>query len=117
MTKDVELRWTQSGKAVISFTVACNRNSDNNGADFINCVAWQKTAEFIQKHFSKGDMILLHGRLQQRNWEDNNGNKRTAHEVVVESVNFCGSKNGGNSQPVSGGTFTELPDDDGDLPF
>lgn len=117
MTKDVELRWTQSGKAVISFTVACNRNGDNNGADFINCVAWQKTAEFIQKHFSKGDMILLHGRLQQRNWEDSNGNKRTAHEVVVESVNFCGSKNGGNSQPVSGSGFTELPDNDDDLPF
>ena len=114
LTRDVELRYTQREKAVAAFTIAVDRGRDN-GADFINCVAWEKTALFIDKYFNKGDMILLDGRLQQRNYEDRDGNKRTAFEVVVSSVNFCGGKakdKPENAQPE----FEEL-DDDGELPF
>lgn len=120
LTKDAEIRYTNSQKAVASFTVAVDRGKDK-GADFINCVAWENTALFIEKYFRKGDMILIEGRLQQRNYEDKDGNKRTLYEVVVGSVNFCGSKSksGEASRDVvsAGQTFTELTDDDGDLPF
>lgn len=120
LTKAAIIRYTKSEKAVASFSVAVDRGRDN-GADFINCVAWENTALFISKYFGKGDMILLEGRLQQRNYEDKDGNKRTLYEVVAGSVNFCGSKSksGEASHDVvsTGQTFTELTDDDGDLPF
>lgn len=114
LTKDVELRYTQTDKAVASFTIACDRGR-NNGTDFINCVAWQQTAEFIHKYFDKGDMILVDGRLQQRNYEDKNGNKRTAFDVVVNNVNFCGGKSKNDSS--TGVVFEELEGDDSELPF
>lgn len=120
LTKDAEIRYTNSQKAVASFTVAVDRGKDK-GADFINCVAWENTALFIEKYFRKGDMILIEGRLQQRNYEDKDGNKRTLYEVVVGSVNFCGSKSksgeASHDDASAGQTFKELTDDDGDLPF
>lgn len=120
LTKDAEIRYTKSEKAVASFSVAVDRGRDN-GADFINCVAWENTALFVDKYFKKGDMILLEGKLHQRNYEDKDGNKRTLYEVVVGSANFCGSKSksgeASHDAVSTGQTFTELTDDDGDLPF
>ena len=96
LTKDPELRYTQSGTAVASFTLAVNRSFANqNGereADFINCVAWQKAAEFVSQYFKKGQQMALEGRLQVRSYDDNNGQRRWVTEVVVEQVEFAGSK-------------------------
>lgn len=115
LTKDIELRWTQSEKAVVSFTLACDRGR-NNETDFIPCVAFGKTAEFIQKHFDKGEMMLADGRLQQRNWEDKNGNKRTSFDVLVNNVNFCVSKSK-SASPSPDVKFEELDVSEDDLPF
>ncbi|WP_195283556.1 single-stranded DNA-binding protein [Harryflintia acetispora] len=141
LTADPELRSTQSGLSVVSFTVAIDRRYSNGGerqADFINCVAWRQTAEFISKYFNKGKLIGVEGSIQTRNYEDKQGNKRTAVEVVVDNASFIGSKaeNGGGSpsytnfdapasqptaQPVSyqSGSvddFQEITSDE-DLPF
>lgn len=90
LTKDVDLRTTQSGKFVTSFTVAVDRMDE--GADFIDCVAWGKTAENMQRYLSKGSKVLVLGRLSKRSYEDRNGNKRTLTEVVAESVEFLDSR-------------------------
>lgn len=97
LVADPELRHTQSGTAVASFRIACNRDyrsKDPNAqnADFINIVAWRQTAEFISRYFTKGSMILVDGRLQVREYNDNAGNRRYSTEVVAESVNFAGSR-------------------------
>ena len=106
LTKDPELRYTQSGTAVASFTLAVNRSFANqNGereADFINCVAWQKAAEFVSQYFKKGQQMALEGRLQVRSYDDNNGQRRWVTEVVTEKVEFVGSK-GGNGNSSSNG--------------
>lgn len=121
LTSDPELRTTQSNKSVTSFTVAVDRRFQKQGeekqTDFIPCVAWQHTAEFITRFFKKGQMIAIVGELQSRNYEDKNGNKRTAFEIIVDQASFCGSKNeSSNGNTVSNDTFTILPDDD-TLPF
>lgn len=118
LTKDAEVRYTQSNKAVASFTVAVDRFGKNSETDFINCVAWEKTATFVENYFHKGDMILVQGRMQSRNYEDKDGHKRTAFEVLVNEVNFCANKTKNNEQAgnVSSTTFTELSDDT-ELPF
>lgn len=97
LTKDPELRRTGSGTAVACFTIACDRDfSGKDGGeketDFIDCVAWRSTAEFLEKYFSKGRMIVVSGRLQKRNYTDKDGNKRYATEVVADSVYFGDSK-------------------------
>ena len=115
LTKDVELRYTNSNKAVGSFTIACDRPGKDKGADFINCVAWEQTAQMIEKWFHKGSEIVLSGRLQSRQYEDKSGSKRTAYEVVVSSVDFCGKRE--DAVTVSAPSFEELDDGDGDLPF
>lgn len=97
LTKDPELRRTGSGTAVASFTIACDRDFSNKESgeketDFIDCVAWRSTAEFLEKYFSKGRMIVVSGRLQKRNYTDKDGNKRYATEVVADSVYFGDSK-------------------------
>ena len=106
LTKDPELRYTQGGTAVASFTLAVNRSFANqNGereADFINCVAWQKAAEFVANYFKKGQQMVLEGRLQVRSYDDNNGQRRWVTEVVTEKVEFVGSK-GGNGNSSSNG--------------
>lgn len=96
LVADPELKHTSSNIAVCSFRIAVDRNiADSSGerkADFIDIVAWRNAAEFVCKYFTKGQMIAVNGRIQTRNYEDKNGNKRTAVEVVAENVNFCGSK-------------------------
>ena len=96
LVADPELRHTQSGTAVCSFRLAVDRNfTDPAGqrpADFISITAWRGTAEFVCKYFEKGQMIAISGRIQTRNYEDKNGEKRAAVEVVAENVSFCGSK-------------------------
>lgn len=129
-----ELRSTGTGVSVASFTIAVERAYAKAGeqrqADFIDCVAWRQTAEFITRYFQKGSMIAVTGNIQTRNYEDKNGNKRKAVEVVVENASFCGSKaesgsTGGYTAPAapapsfasaSESDFEEITEDD-DLPF
>ena len=96
LVADPELRTTTSGKSVTSFCVAVDRSYVRQGeerqTDFINVVAWRKTADFITRYFHKGSMIAVQGSIQTRNYEDKNGNKRTAVEVLAGNVSFCGSK-------------------------
>lgn len=103
ITHDLEVRQTQSGTAVLQFTVAVDRNYSKDGGekqtDFINCVAWRQTAEFIGRYFGKGRMIAVDGRLQSRTYEDKNGTKHYITELIVENANFTGEKSdGGNYQ-------------------
>ena len=119
LTKDVELRYTQTQKPVASFTLAVDRDGRDAGTDFINCVAWNNTATFVDKYFSKGDSAIVSGRLNMRDWEDKNGNKRVSAEVVADNVYFCGGKKNdaqGEKQPQTA-AFGSLEDTDGDLPF
>jgi len=100
LTQEPELRQTPTGLSVVSFGIAVNRRFAKEGqqtADFINCVAWRQQAEFLCKYFHKGNMISLVGSLQSRSWEDNEGKKRTSHEVSVEELYFTGEKANNNS--------------------
>lgn len=121
LTKDVELRYTQSQKPVASFTLAVDRDFGDKQTDFINCVAWNKTAEFVNKYFSKGKMAVVAGRLQMRDWQDKEGNKRIAAEVVAENVYFGESKRNESYDSdldyASKTSFASMADDDEDLPF
>ena len=96
LTRDPELKYTQTGTPVVSFTVACERDFSRNGepreTDFINLVAWRNTAEFIGKYFHKGNMVAVEGRLQARKWEDKYQQKRTDLEILVDNVYFAESK-------------------------
>ena len=96
LVREPELRRTDSGKAVCSFTIACERDFVGKGeereCDFPDCVAWASTGEFVCRNFRKGDMIALSGRLQTRNWTDKNGGKRKSLEINVENVSFCGGR-------------------------
>jgi len=106
-TKDPELRATQSGTSVCSFSLACDRDyKDSNGkkeTDFFDCVAWRKTAEFVSKYFAKGQMALVVGRLQNRDWKDKEGNKRRSTEIVVDNVYFADYKPRDVEPPEYGG--------------
>lgn len=126
LTKDVELRTTQNGKSCAQFGVAVTRRfKDANGnyqADFINCVAWGQTAEFINKHFHKGERIGLAGCIQTRTYDDNNGKKVYVVEVLVEEAEFVENKNGGNApqqKPAPAPSIDDAKDDDimKDMPF
>ena len=97
LTRDPELRHTQAGTAVASFTVAVDRDfkdkeTGERKTDFIDCVAWRSTGEFVDKYFAKGRMAVVEGRLQLRDWTDKEGNKRRSAEVLVSSVYFGDSK-------------------------
>ena len=121
MVRNPELRRTNSGTAVASFTIACDRDfksdSGEREVDFIECVAWRNTAEFVSKYFTKGRMSVVSGRLQTRNWTDKEGNKRKATEIVAESVYFGESKREElQSYAAPQESFAELPDD-GEIPF
>lgn len=113
ITKDIELRRTNNGTSVASFTVAVDRDFDKTKTDFIECVAWKNTAEFAAKYFGKGSKVVLSGSLQMRDWEDKNGSKRRNAEIIVNSIYFADSKNANNAEPQ----FAEVEDDDSDLPF
>lgn len=99
ITKDLELKTTQSGLSVTSFSIGVRRDKENT--DFIDCVAWRQTAENICKYFNKGDKIAITGRLQTRQYEDRNGNKRKAVEVVVNAFDFCNGKSNGEPAKTS----------------
>ena len=127
MTADAELRTTTSGTSVTQFTMAVDRDYVKSGeerqTDFINVVVWGKTADFVTTYFHKGDMIAVVGSIQVRNYEDKNGNKRYATEVIADKVSFCGGKT--ERKPAEQPTFTVLPDnanpfgddEDSGLPF
>ena len=136
LTYEPELRITPSGVSVLRFQVACDRNYQRQGterqADFIDCVAWRQTAEFISRYFHKGSMIAVEGSIQTSNYTDKNGNKRILVEVVANNVSFCGSRSETGtgavpeqaySQPApsyssaDNSDFEEIVDDDDDLPF
>lgn len=129
LVRDPEVRYTQSNQpmAIARFTLAVNRRFKRQGeqdADFIPCVAFGKQGEFAEKYFRKGQMVSVVGRLQVRNWDDNNGNKRITTEVVVEEQYFAEKKsNTENSQKREndgiGEGFYPIDDDvkDDDLPF
>lgn len=120
MTRDPELRRTESGIAVASFTLACERDYAPQGgekeADFINVVCWRSTAEFVDKYFSKGRMAVVSGRLQIRDWTDKEGNKRRSAEILADRVYFGDAKRDGDAQD-SKSDFTEVQGDEDDLPF
>ena len=145
LTRDPELRSTQTGVPVVSFRLAVDRDfgSRDGGekqTDFIDITAWRNTAEFVNKYFTKGRMAIVSGRLQVREWTDRDGNKRTTPEVVADNVYFGDSKRDGGdnanyrpAEPYRGGSnaaavpsgyepktissFVELEDGDGELPF
>ena len=147
LTRDPELRRTGSGIAVASFTVAVDRDfggrdGGEKETDFIDCVAWRQTGEFVSKYFTKGRMIVVSGRLQIRSWNDKDGNKRRTAEVVADNCYFGDSKREGDSGSAFGGNnfanaysapagfggysapagnpasdFAMLEDDDAQLPF
>lgn len=121
------LKTTTSGASFVSFAVAVPRKYAAKGeerqVDFVNCVAWKSTAVFIERYFSKGDMIALEATLQSRKYTDQAGNKRTAWEAVIDSAEFCGSgKNGAAPSPAEENTTDDFAEavellDDEDLPF
>ena len=147
LTRDPELRRTGSGIAVASFTVAVDRDfggrdGGEKETDFIDCVAWRQTGEFVSKYFTKGRMIVVSGRLQIRSWTDKDGNKRRTAEVVADNCYFGDSKRDGDGGSAFGGNnfanaysapagfggysapagnpasdFAMLEDDDAQLPF
>lgn len=134
LTFEPELRTTPSGVSVLRFQVACDRSFQRAGAerqaDFIDCVAWRQTAEFVSRYFHKGSMIAVEGTLQTSNFTDKNGQNRKQVEVVANNVSFCGGKNESNqgaqnpafAQPApsyasaDSSDFEEIVDED-DLPF
>ena len=113
LTREPELRTTNNGKPVASFALACDRDFNREEVDFINCTAWNSTAEFVTKYFHKGQLVIVSGRLQNRNWTDKDGNKRTAAEVVCDFVYFGEGKKQTSSPDV---VYTEVTDDE-QLPF
>ncbi|MDR2665364.1 MAG: single-stranded DNA-binding protein [Oscillospiraceae bacterium] len=149
LTRDPELRHTQSGTPVASFSLAVDRgyaskDSGERQTDFIDIVAWRGTGEFVSKYFTKGQMAAVTGRLQIRDWTDKDGNKRRSAEVIADNIYFTESKrsrdaataaggayappgtfaepkpadySAGYASPVAPSEFSELEEDDGDLPF
>lgn len=125
LTRDPELRRTGSGVAVASFTIACDRDfgKDDKETDFVDCVAWRQTGEFVSKYFKKGSMAVVSGRLQFRSWTDKDGNKRKTAEVVAENVYFGDTKKEesaptGYAKPnAPASDFAMLDDEDAQLPF
>ena len=108
LVRDPELRRTGSGIAVASFRIAVDRDfapkdGGERKADFIDCVAWRQTGEFVSKYFTKGRMIVVDGRLEMRDWTDKDGNKRTSAEVVVDNAYFGDSKRDGDNGSAYGG--------------
>lgn len=124
LTRDPELRKTQSGLSVTSFTLAVDRDfkdpSGERETDFIDIVAWRGTADLVYQYFTKGRMAVVNGRLQIRDWVDREGGKRRSAEVVADNVYFGDSKKVSDSDTGKGNAepeFREIPDEDGELPF
>lgn len=126
LTADVELKQTPSGVSVCSFTLAIDRRGaqdEQKKTDFIDCVAWRGTAEFISRYFSKGSCLCIIGSIQKRQWTDQSGNKRYATEIVAEKAFFVDNKNDASGAYVPPGYISSQADDfttienDADLPF
>lgn len=133
LTRDPEYRTTSSSLSVANFSVAVDRDiagqSGDRETDFIDCVAWRKTAEFVTKYFTKGSLIVVSGRLQIRSWTDKDGNKRRTAEIVADNVYFGGNKTSDSAAPrtaapgsyaappVPAANFTLLDGPDEQLPF
>ena len=131
LTRDPELRRTASGTAVASFTLAVDRDfsskdSSDKETDFIDCVAWRSTGEFVSRHFAKGRMACVSGRLQIRAWTDKDGNSRRSAEIVADNVYFADSRNAADNgsrdatalqAAAPAADFEEIDEDDGQLPF
>lgn len=109
--RDPDMRYTPNGKAVVAFSLGVNRDGKKDETDWINFVAWEKTADLIAKYCHKGDLIGVTGSLQQRNFEDKDGNKRTVHEVKVNRIDFCG---GGKKSEAH--AAAPVADEDGFVP-
>ncbi len=134
LTRDSELRHTQNGIPVCSFSIACEHDykdaNNNRAVDFVDIVAWRGTGEFVSKYFAKGRMAVIDGRLEIRDWTDRDGNKRRSAEIIANSVNFGDSKpqnqNQGQYQAPPASSYAavgaqaggaEPPEAEGDLPF
>lgn len=129
ITKDPDFKVLRNDKSAVSFSIACDRDFKNKSGeketDFFNCVAYGGTADFIQKYFSKGQEILINGRVQIRSWKDDNNTTHTVTEVVVNAAEFCGSKAKSDSGekkssyafPYDGKSLEDVTVDDADLPF
>lgn len=127
LTRDPELKTTNNGVPVVSFSIAVDRDfadkeSGERGVDFIDVTAWRHTAEFVSRYFTKGRMAVVSGRLQTRNWTDKDGNKRKTVEIVAENVYFGDSKRNDSetsapSAPSAPSDFAPIEGDDEGLPF
>ena len=144
LTRDPELRYTNNNTPVASFTIAVDRDFQEDGVDFIDCVGWKRTGEFVSKYFQKGQMIVVSGSLQSRKWKDRDGNNRINWEVVADRVYFGEAKRrddgpsrapaptergygdpnirymgpgAGEGNPFTGGAQQSFDEDDGELPF
>lgn len=126
LTRDPEMRHTNSGTPVTTFSIAINSGyGENQQTDFVNCLAWNKTAEFVTKYFAKGKMIIVIGRITTRSWETQDGKRAYATEVVANEVNFGESKTSPQlntpqtaaQPPMQDDDFTPLDEEDDDLPF
>lgn len=115
LSKDPELRYTKNQTAVATFSVAVQRDYDRDKADFIDVTVWRQTAEFVSNYFHKGQMIIVSGSLQMRQWEDKHGNRRATAEINASNVYFCGDNKRTDEKDDGGGWEEE--DDDGNLPF
>ena len=113
LTKDPEMRTTNTGKFVTSFTLAVDRDFEKDKADFFQCVAWNKTAEFVNRYFTKGQLVVVSGSMQSREWKDQKDNKRLSWEIKVSNVYFAESR---RQVEVEATDFKEI-EDEGELPF
>ena len=130
MVSDPEIKQTNSGMKVSTFSIAVNRKGKDAGVDFINCVAWDKKAEFLAQFFKKGKPILVCGQLQQRSWTDKSGQKRYEYEVIADELTFAGDSAAPAQTPAEKSAMPYIPEayktdksnfeeiaDDGMLPF
>jgi single-strand DNA-binding protein len=123
LARDPELRRTNTGKAVASFTIAVDNFGKDNGASFVPCVAWDKTGEFINNYFGKGSQIAVEGRIQSRQYETKDGKKQTVVELVVTQAHFCGKKEekidgfSGGEPTYQQNNFAPISGNDEELPF
>lgn len=122
LSRDPEIRYTTDGKAIAKYGIAVKRYGKKDEADFFECTAFGKAAEFVEKYLKKGSEILISGRLQQDTWTDKNGQKRSSVGIAVDQHEFCGSKEKDDRDrvpdPKSGGSeFLDIPEGNEELPF
>lgn len=121
LVRDPELRATPAGKSVVTISLACERDFAPEGrdkeTDFIDAVFWGKTAEFIVRNFTKGQMALIDGRIQVRKWQDKEGNNRYTTEILGNNIYFAGKKETGSESAYTRPTYEEVTEQDDDIPF